>query len=249
MSGLMRLPLLSITTMTMTKFKGYVLQRTSSPIDGKPLVIIMTMKSANRKTDNMCQIWILREDVNPVAAVESGADLSMCGWCSHRKQDDGSRSCYVNPGQAPLAVWESYHRGIYGELDDLTPDLLQDREVRFGAYGDPAMMNPVIARWIVDNCKAHTGYTHQWKRDFADWTKGLFMASCDHFQDYLDASSLGWKCFSVIPKGTTAKHIGKLCPTEATNSQATCKTCKLCDGAKTDVFIPAHGRGAKYVKF
>ena len=43
----------------MTNYKGYVLQRGTSPIDGKPFVVIMTMKTTNRKTGDMVQVWIL----------------------------------------------------------------------------------------------------------------------------------------------------------------------------------------------
>ena len=36
-------------------------------------------------------------------------------------------------------------------------------------------------------------------------------------------------------------------PATADNSQAQCITCSLCDGAKTDIFVEAHGSGSKYV--
>jgi len=64
--------------------------------------------------------------------------------------------------------------------------------------------------------------------------------------DYLDASAHGWQTFAVIPKGSQA-YSGKLCPATAHNSQAQCITCSLCDGAKTDIFVEAHGSRAKYV--
>ena len=89
----------------MTKRKGYVLQRGKSPIDGKPFVVIATMESKNTKTGNMIQVWILREDINPVEAIATGDDYTVCGDCPHRKQADGSRSCYVNVGQAPRQIY------------------------------------------------------------------------------------------------------------------------------------------------
>ena len=92
----------------MTKPNGYVLQRGFSPIDGKPFVVIMTMNSNNRKTGKMLQVWILNESVNPVEAIATGADYTICGDCPHRKQSDGSRSCYVNVGQAPNSIWKAY---------------------------------------------------------------------------------------------------------------------------------------------
>jgi len=52
--------------------KGFILQRGLSPIDNNPFVVIMTMKTTNRKTGDMIQVWILREDVNPVEAIATG---------------------------------------------------------------------------------------------------------------------------------------------------------------------------------
>ena len=58
----------------------------------------------------MIQTWILRSDVNPVEAVNNGDDYSICGDCPHRKNDKGERSCYVNVGQAPNAVFKSFKK-------------------------------------------------------------------------------------------------------------------------------------------
>ena len=84
------------------KPKGYILQRLNSPINGEPIVVILTMDSANRKTGNMAQVWILLENVNPVQAIADGEDYAICGNCPHRLDlTTGKRSCYVNAGQAP----------------------------------------------------------------------------------------------------------------------------------------------------
>ncbi len=230
----------------MTNYKGYVLQRGVSPIDGKPFVVIMTMKTTNRKTGDMVQVWILRDDINPVEAIATGDDYSICGNCGHRKQPDGTRSCYVNVGQAPLSIWKAYKRGTYGKLSDLTADMLQGRKIRWGAYGDPALVSPILFATLNECAAGHTGYTHQWREPWAQWCKGLFQASCDGMADYLDASAHGWQTFAVIPKGSQA-YSGKLCPATAENSQAQCASCSLCDGAKADIFVEAHGSGAKYV--
>jgi hypothetical protein len=69
------------------------------------------------------------------------------------------------------------------------------------------------------------------------------MASCDGLQDYVEASTLGWKTFAVVEKNSVA-FSGKQCPATIDNSQAQCITCNLCDGAKTDIFVPVHGPGA-----
>ena len=233
----------------MAKPLGYVLDEFNSPIDGSPCVAILTLNSSNRKTGNMAQVWILRSDINPVEAIATGDDYSICGNCPHRKQSDGSRSCYVNPGQAPNSVYKAYKAGKY--VND--PMCLESRKavkgksIRFGAYGDPAIIKPVIVKTLIRACKTHTGYTHQWRQDFARDFVGLFMASCDGFNDYLKATSMGWKTFNVVPKGYKPNDI-KLCPATAENSKATCLTCSLCNGLKANIYVEAHGSGAKYVR-
>lgn len=233
----------------MARPKGFILQRGTSPIDGQPFVAILTLESGNRKTGNMCQVWILREDVSPVDAIKSGADVSVCGNCPHRRQADGSRSCYVNVGQAPLSVWRTYKAGGYQE--DLTvadgEKYLKTRKIRWGAYGDPAIIDPVIFHAVNGAAAGHTGYTHQWREAFAQWSRGSLQASCDGMRDYLEASAHGWKTFAVVPKGQAA-FSGKQCPATVENSSAQCRTCALCDGAKLDVFVEAHGSGAKHFK-
>ena len=236
----------------MTKFKGYVLQRGISPHNGEPFVVIMTMESSNSKTGNMCQVWILNENIHPVAAVNLGEDVTVCGDCLHRGiwdeelQKFVDRSCYVNYGQAPAQVYKSYHRGIYGEIDDLDLKILIDRLIRWGSFGDPALIDPEIVALLNEHAAGHTGYTHQWRQPWAQWCKNVFQASCDSFAYYLDASAHGWKTFAVVSKGKQS-FSGKLCPATADNSQAQCITCSLCDGAKTDIFVEAHGSGGKYV--
>lgn len=227
---------------------GYILQELDSPINGEPIVVIMTMNSGNRKTGNMAQVWILNRDISPVDAIKSGADVAICGDCPHRKQKDGSRSCYVNVGQAPLSVWRAYHAGRYqSDLHGLGARVaVKGRKIRWGAFGDPAVVSPLLFRILNNAADGHTAYTHQWRESWAKWTAGHMQASCDGMVDYLRAIELGFKTFAVIPKGSN-NYSGKLCPATVTNSKATCLTCSLCDGGKTDIYVEAHGSGAKYV--
>ena len=227
--------------------KGIVLQRGVSPLDGSPFVVVLTTKSGNRKTGDMCQVWILREDQDPVAAIASGADFTVCGDCPHRKQADGSRSCYVNVGQAPLSVWRTYKRGGYVDSPsaELLARVLRGRRIRWGAYGDPSIISPEVVALCNEHADGWTGYTHQWRQPFAQWCRGTFQASCDGFTDYLAASDAGWRTFAVVPKNGAA-FSGKQCPATVAGSEATCRTCSLCDGAKADIWVEAHGAGAKH---
>lgn len=227
--------------------KGFILDRFESPIDGNNCVAILTMDSKNRKTGNMAQVWILRDDINPVDAVADGSDVSICGNCSHRKNFfTKKRTCYVNVGQGPNSVWKAYKRGAYQEDVKWTDkDLFKDKMIRWGAYGDPAILSPTIVEILNYHAKGWTGYTHQWREKFAEPFKNIFMASCDNFGDYLDASAHGWKCFSVAPVGQTGQ--GKQCPATVEGSVAQCITCRLCDGMKQDIWVEAHGPSRRHV--
>jgi hypothetical protein len=231
----------------MKKIKGFIIDRGLSPIDGQPYVAILTLKSTNRKTGDMAQVFILREDINPVAAINTGEDYSICGNCPHRKDALGQRSCYVNVGQGPNSVWKAYKRGAYKKLNYLSlSQELKGRKIRWGAYGDPSVIDPGIVIALNAFATGHTGYTHQWREEFAQEFKGIFQASCDGFNDYLEATAHGWKTFVVVSKNATPIY-AKQCPATVDNSEAQCITCKLCDGAKRDIFVHAHGTGSKYV--
>ena len=232
----------------MAKPLGYILDEFDSPIDGSPCVAILTLKTTNRKTGDMAQVWILNRSVDPVTAIKDGADFGICGDCPHRKQADGSRSCYVNVGQAPLSIFKAYKAGryVHDPMCLESRKAVKGRKIRFGAYGDPSIIRPIIVKTLMKHASGHTGYTHQWRQGWAQDFKGIFQASCDGFADYLDATSHGWKTFSVVPKGYIPNKI-KLCPATVTNSNAQCVTCSLCDGAKADIYVEAHGSGGKYV--
>lgn len=239
----------------MTKPKGFVIQRGKSWIDGAPFVAILTLESSNRKTGNMAQVWIMREDINPVEAVQTGKDVTICGDCPHRKQQDGTRSCYVNVGQGPNSIWKAYKRGAYpdalfsDEYNETWQQMitaLKNKRIRWGAYGDPAILCSATVDYLNSKAQGHTGYTHQWRNEYAQDFKGIFQASCDGFNDYLHASDLGWKTFTVVSTNAHPNY-AKQCPATVESSQAHCVTCKLCDGARSDIYVHAHGSGKKYV--
>ena len=104
------------TFQPMTKPIGLIIDQGNSPIDGKPYVAIATLKSKNKKTGNMVQVWIIRSDISPLDAIASGQDYSICGNCPHRgvigdtvsANQKIERSCYVNVGREVMAVWKAY---------------------------------------------------------------------------------------------------------------------------------------------
>ena len=237
----------------MANTNGRVIWEGFSPIDGSPIVLIatgFTEKSSNRKTGDEIQTWILRRDINPVVASNEGLDESICGNCPHRKVNNGT--CYVNVGQAPNAIWKCYTQGSgYNQItEEEYETLFSDRVVRFGSYGDPAMVPVEVWQKILSaGVKNHTGYTHQWRSEFAQGFKGIVQASCDGLMDFVDASSAGWKCFLVKPADVAdPKGTAHCAASVEKGAKTTCASCHLCDGHSAHVVINAHGkRGHKVV--
>jgi len=233
------------------KPKGYVLWRGLSPINRQPIVAILTIESANRKTGNMAQVWILCENGDPVDNVQDGGDVAICGDCPHRKNSLGVRTCYVNVGQAPLSVYRAWQAGKYPHVRTLSHEslasILRTRSIRWGAYGDPGLLPPSIVDAINGLAVSHTGYTHQWANPATGGQfVGVFQASCDGLLDYVEASSRGWKTFTVVKKGFKPDY-AKQCPATVENSQAQCITCSLCNGSRADIFVNAHGASSSHV--
>ena len=228
----------------MTKPKGYILWEGLSKFDNTPIVVIATLKTTNRKTGDMVQTWILPQDSHPGAGFWENSNQSICGDCCHLKD----QSCYVNWGQAPTSIWQAYKRESYPKLNAEGILALSGRRIRFGAAGDPAMAPASVWQMLAEFASEHTGYTHQWRQEWAQGLKPFVQASCDSFQDYLDASARGWKCFRVLRPGET-KQAGEVhCQASSEMGNKTdCARCHLCDGASANVVINVHGsRAASY---
>lgn len=235
---------------------GYVIYEGPSELDGAPIVVVATgfkSGSNNAKTGaGLIQTWIIRSDVAPTDAVNSGADASVCGGCIHRGTVvDGKnvgRSCYVTVFQAPLNVFRTYHRGRYPKVApaDL-PALFAGKGLRLGSYGDPA----AAPLWVWQKATTHVafkaGYTHQWRQfpELAQWC----MASADSLADRAAAKLLGFRTFRVTLAAD--KAVGEVvCPaSEEAGKKTTCDQCRACGGltakAKADIVIRIHGAAPK----
>lgn len=244
-----------------TNANGRIVFEGPSRIDGKPIVVILTglaSKSANGKTGDMLQTWILRADMDPMQALRTGSDASICGGCIHRpKAHDGEsysdRSCYVNVGQAPLAVWRAYKRGSYASADygDL-PGLAAGRNVRLGSYGDPAAVPLGVWRALVLSAAGWTGYTHQWKSARLRDVTELCQVSADSCGDVDRAAELCVGSFRVRPLDPShpdhaIRPDEMVCPASNEAGYKTdCASCQACRGASGQrVVILAHGATAK----
>ena len=225
------------------KVNGVVLYDGPSMLDGKPIVVVATLNSANAKTGNMVQTWIIRSDVHPLEALETGEDYSICGNCPHRK-----RTCYVNVGQAPAAVYRAYKAGKYPTFDPIAHNgLFMGRKVRLGAYGDPAAAPFEVMQQVAALCIGHTGYTHQIAhKAFDKRFLTLCMVSADSPKQAAKYQALGAKTFRVAMAGDSLADGEIECLADSQGLQ--CHECGLCDGQRQNVAITVHGKGASNFK-
>lgn len=210
---------------------GIELWRGPSAFDGAPIVALAVFHSANRKTGDMVQTFILRQGFKPTEAVANGADASICGDCPHRKNaTTGKRSCYVNVGQSVNSVMRAFEAGKYPAVPlSVAADYVRGRGVRLGAYGDPAMVPDSVWRAFISRASGHTGYTHQWRT--APAFRDLCMASVDSEAEARMAWAQGWRTFRVR-EATDAPMAGEvICPAGAEGGSKTqCDRCRLCSG-------------------
>ena len=238
---------------------GRVIWEGESLLDGSPIMVIaigFKASSKNRKTGDMIQTYILRRDISPTDAVQSGADFSICGSCPHRgtvepvsprskRTRNKGRTCYVNLGQGALGVYRTYVRGKYPEWDGTG---VAGRIVRLGTYGDPAAVPVHVWTDLLDGAAGFTGYTHQWRDPRFALLKQFCMASADSQLDALTAQAKGWRTFRVSlnqERDPRSKNEA-LCPASAeAGKKLTCNQCLACDGTAScrrgSIYIPAHG--------
>lgn len=222
------------------KNTGYVLHRGTT--NGQPYVAIATIKTSNRKTGDMIQIWFLLENINPVHAVKQGIDAStVCQGCPFAS----GGGCYVNVGQAPLGIWKAFHRGAYPELIPARyKEIFSGRKVRFGAYGNPTLLPIAKVAAIAKVSAGWTGYFHDWRENpMAHAYAGYFMASTETEDSRKLANAIGFRTFHVSPvKPDDALE----CLSDSKG--LTCAQCKLCAGLskkQPSIWINPHGTNVK----
>lgn len=225
-----------------------------SELDGvTPLVVLATgvpkstaskaKASANVKTGDMIQTYILRADVSPLDTMREGKDEAICGSCPHRsKNSGGSGACYVNVGQGPRSTWAAHERTGSVPFD---VNRLAGRKVRFGTYGDPAAVPFEVWESIAAVAESVTAYTHQWRTADPRFAE-LCMASADSAQETADANSKGYRTFEVRPLGTAKPKGSVVCPaSEEAGKKLVCASCMMCGGASSkqtrNITIMAHG--------
>jgi hypothetical protein len=237
---------------------GAILYEGPSMLDGRPIVVICTFRTKNRKTGDLVGTWILCADVDPITAVKTGRDSTICGGCplmgymaramarvlkgnpnrkARRAQRKG-RGCYVNVGQAPKMIYEAYRRGSYPVANDLLLRLgIKGRGLRLGSYGDPVAAPPEVWERFLAAGKAygngkHVGYTHQFMLPAAAPFRTILMASVQNEAGARAAVAAGWRYFRV-KRSTDPNLPGEAtCPaSDEAGHRRDCDHCNACDGA------------------
>ena len=181
--------------------------RGNSLIDDAEIVVLMsgiTRKSINGKTLDMIQISIVRTDVSPLEAVQTGLDRSICGDCKLReiiaKSENLDNKCYVDKTRGIGGTWQSWNSGKVAKMSPLDASILisqlkqcncekphkrkqscsnKSLGVRFGSYGDPASVPVHVWNDIRSVFKGmSTSYTHRWDNPNVQ-LQGFTMASID----------------------------------------------------------------------
>jgi len=239
----------------MPKILGYIAYEGPSAIDGAPIVVIINKidtDSKNDKTGAIVQSFIIRSHVNPVRALQTGADASVCGQCAHRPKlarRTGASPCYVQVGKSVLSVYKAYRRGRYVRADAATiAAALAGKIVRIGTYGDPFAAPATMWAQITRYALGRRGYTHQWDRpdfDVQAWAP-LVMASADTIDQAAKANLLGMRVFRVSI-GVDVQPGEASCPASAeAGRKSTCAKCTLCAGTSIkarDIVIADHAAG------
>lgn len=210
-------------------------------------------KSSNVKTGGAVQTYILVDDMNPSEAVATGQDEAVCGDCPHRPKT-GMGSCYVNIVQGPRAVMDAYKRGKYPTLSrKAAAAAMAGKYVRLGSYGDGAAIPLAVWENLLSKADSWTGYTHQWRNEFADGFQKWCMASIETAEQRADAHAKGYRTFRVRSPDEPKEAGEIVCPaSEEAGKRLTCETCKACGGGappKVDVVIEVHGLPYKKTRY
>jgi hypothetical protein len=209
--------------------------------------------STNEKTGPIPQVYIIRDDMTPNQAVQTGEDDAICGACPLRGVGTRGRACYVQWWRGPPRVHKRAGGGLYVDLSsslDLVhawaTEVLAGKVIRLGAYGDPAavpfevwhaLTSAPLAGWL--------GYTHQWKTCDPRF-KSICMASVDSPEEKREANASGWRTFRVRGLFEDSLESNEItCPaSNEAGHKTNCQKCRLCQGTSRQaksIAIRPHG--------
>ena len=237
---------------------GAVFYQGPSMLTGDPIVGLLSGldgTSKNAKTGPMAQAWILRADVEPMAAKRQDIDDAICGDCKLRGRGGFDAECFVTPWLGPLMAWKAWRAGKY--FDGLSWSALQalveGRSIRCGAYGDPAAIPFEVWRALLAGAAGWAAYTHAWQTCDPRF-KTIAMASVDTVSECYTAGIYGWRTYRIRgAQEALVAGVEFICPASREGGErATCARCQLCRGTSSparSVAIVAHGKPGNLAAF
>jgi hypothetical protein len=203
--------------------------------------------SENRKTGDMLQVAVFRNDMPPARAWREGKDDAVCPeTCIHRsKARGGQGSCYVNKGRLRSA-WAAGAKQEPLRAEQL-PDFGRGALLRLGMEGDPSAVPFWVWGLLVSDALDWAGYTADWRELGPRWQR-LFMASCSSAAEAEEAEARGWRSFTgsvSVEEDRLHKAAGRrVCPSESIS--LTCVQCGGCNGLsggskRPSFHLPLHG--------
>lgn len=219
---------------------------TGAPIIGA--LVGLHHRSTNTKTGQMIQAYVLRDDIDPITAVNTGQDDAICGTCPMRSGSNEGRACYVIWWLGPNQTWKA-SRSYPVVPPALASTHLVGRSVRITAYGDAAAIPFDTWAQLVGRASHHTGYTSQWATCDPRF-KLLLMASVQTPAQQAQAAAAGWRTFRSGWQRADPQ-IEVQCPASAEMGHRTvCTDCALCQGARLQaksVAIQPHGMRTQWM--
>ena len=180
---------------------------------------------------------------------------------SQKNIDSENVDCYVNTMQGPASKYKAMKRGAYLQLEPLAVgQILKARNlsVRFGAYGDPAMIPFEVIDTIIKTAgTSYTSYTHQYMMPWFDPRHLIYsMASVDHINtvEKLQAIHPTARYYKIADDFNNLSSDEIACPSDKNktdifgNRLVTCSNCGLCSGTKKqakNIVIIDEGKTAK----
>lgn len=168
-------------------------------------------------------------------AVSNGAKLSAC--YTHKVMQ---YSGFLSMLRSIKCEWDEIP--TLNELDyDRIVDMATDRYIRFGTYGEPALLPIYLVNLMTNVAKSWTGYTHQWRKVDHQFSY-YFMASTHTVEEEQTAALIGYRSF-VVSKNPIQQYTS--CPaSKEMGFISNCSKCGLCSGTmgkgKKSVVILEH---------
>ena len=232
----------------------YIIYDGDSCIDNKKIVAILTLTSNNEKLTGgekieLCQLWFLRKDIDPLTASRTGQDFSICGNCKLRgipnfDKESGvadKRGCYVLLYMRPLSLYKAIPKLPRISISK-AKQLVKDKFLRVGAYGDSGSVPNDYINPLIKVSKKFTGYSHQWE----SFTNKNLMASCETLSQAKIAQDKGYRTFRTLTHKSEISDNEILCPASKESlKESNCFKCGLCNGAESNssknIAIVSHG--------